>query len=57
MWIGGPVEPERSCILVGQELDQGRTCEGMLIAENLYVSTSPNLLRRLSSRPRRRMPD
>lgn len=47
VWIGGPVEPERSCILVGQELDEGDDVEGMRVAQNLYVSTSPGLLRRL----------
>jgi putative transcriptional regulator len=47
VWIGGPVEPERSWILVGQELDDRQDVEGVRIAEHLYVSTSPNLLRRL----------
>jgi putative transcriptional regulator len=47
VWIGGPVEPERSWILVGQELDERPDVEGVRIAEHLYVSTSPNLLRRL----------
>jgi len=46
VWIGGPVEPERSWILVGDEPhdDQDR---GMRIADGLYLSTSPDLLRRL----------
>jgi putative transcriptional regulator len=46
VWIGGPVEPHRSWILVGSEAasDEGG---GMRIAPGLYLSTSPTLLRRL----------
>ena len=46
LWVGGPVEPERSWILVG-----GRTAdaldpdEGLSVSEGLSLSTSPDLLR------------
>ena len=46
VWIGGPVEPQRSWMLVGDE-DQDQDARGMRIADNLYLSTSPDLLRRL----------
>jgi putative transcriptional regulator len=69
VWIGGPVEPERSWILVGREGDaQGHDPDkdrddddglaGVRIADNLYLSTSPDLLRRLlepSPPPRTRL--
>ncbi len=46
VWIGGPVEPHRSWILVGAEsgIDE---FSGMRIADGLYLSTSPVLLGRL----------
>lgn len=47
LWIGGPVEPERSWILVGQEPDEDEEMSGMRIAERLYLSASPDMLRRL----------
>jgi putative transcriptional regulator len=47
IWIGGPVEPHRSWILVGQEPDEAEELRGMRVADNLYLSTSPELLRRL----------
>jgi putative transcriptional regulator len=47
VWVGGPVEPERSWILVGQEPDQPEELQGMRIAQSLYLSTDPDLLRRL----------
>jgi putative transcriptional regulator len=47
IWVGGPVEPQRSWILVGQEPDEAEDLTGMRIADNLYLSTSPDLLRRL----------
>lgn len=47
VWVGGPVEPQRSWMLVGDEpADRDATC-GMRIADSLYLSTSPDLLRRL----------
>jgi len=47
LWIGGPVEPERSWILVGQEPDEEEELSGMRIADHLYLSASPDLLLRL----------
>jgi len=46
VWVGGPVEPQRSWILVGDESDRDET-SGVRIADSLYLSTSPDLLRRL----------
>src|SRR4029077_8387383 len=45
VWVGGPVEPERSWILVGGE--EPEEAPGMRVADGLYLSTSPDLLRRL----------
>jgi putative transcriptional regulator len=47
VWVGGPVEPQRSWMLVGNEPDANDDARGMRIAEALYLSTSPDLLRRL----------
>jgi putative transcriptional regulator len=47
VWIGGPVEPERTWILVGQEPDEHDDPPGIRIADSIYLSTSPDLLRRL----------
>ena len=45
VWVGGPVEPERSWILVGgHEYDH---LPGMRVADHLSLSTSPDLLQRL----------
>ena len=44
IWIGGPVEPQRGCILIGEE-PSGE--EGIQLADGLYLSGSPALLRRL----------
>lgn len=45
VWIGGPVEPQRSWILVGEPSEAEAV--GMPIGESLYLSTSPDLVRRL----------
>jgi putative transcriptional regulator len=45
VWVGGPVEPQRSWILVGEEPDDD--IKGVRIADAMYLSTSPDLLRRL----------
>jgi len=45
VWMGGPVEPQRSWILVGG--DPADAASGMRIAERLYLSTSPDLLRQM----------
>lgn len=44
LWIGGPVEPERGWILLGQKPPNVESVE---VSEGLYLSTSPDLLRRL----------
>jgi len=47
VWVGGPVEPQRSWMLVGNEPGANDGARGMRIADALYLSTSPDLLRRL----------
>jgi putative transcriptional regulator len=47
VWVGGPVEPQRSWMLVGNEPDANEEARGIRIADSLYLSTSPDLLRRL----------
>jgi len=47
VWIGGPVEPERSWILVGDDSPDTEALGGMRIAKGMYLSTSPDLLRKL----------
>jgi putative transcriptional regulator len=47
VWVGGPVEPERSWILVGHDKDTAEEQLGVRVAEGLYLSTSPELLHRL----------
>lgn len=44
LWIGGPVEPERGWILLG---DAPADAEAVEVCDGLYLSTSPDLLRRL----------
>jgi len=46
VWIGGPVEPQRSWMLVAGDPERDGTT-GMRITEDLYLSTSPDLLRRM----------
>jgi putative transcriptional regulator len=45
VWAGGPVEPERSWILVGA--DEYKGLPGVRVANGLSLSTSPDLLQRL----------
>lgn len=49
VWIGGPVEPERSWILVGREPGDAddESGVGVRVADRLSLSTSPELLERL----------
>ena len=48
LWIGGPVEPQRGWMLLGDEPQM----EFKTIREGLYLSTSPTLLRQvLEARP------
>ena len=44
LWIGGPVEPERGWILMG---DQRTDAEAVRVCDGLYLSTSADLLRQL----------
>ena len=44
LWIGGPVEPERGWILIGEEPPD---VESVRVGDGLYLSTSQDLLRRL----------
>jgi putative transcriptional regulator len=46
VWVGGPVEQERTWILVGQEPDEDEV-RAVRLADQLYLSTSPDLLLRL----------
>jgi putative transcriptional regulator len=47
VWMGGPVEPERSWILVGEVPSPTDMTSGIAIADRLFLSTSPDLLRRV----------
>jgi putative transcriptional regulator len=49
LWVGGPVEPERSWILVAEDPGDDDSAERprMQITDDLYISTDPDLLRRL----------
>lgn len=47
VWIGGPVNPEQSWMLVGREAEQRELFGGMEIVDGLFLSTSPVLLRGL----------
>jgi len=44
LWVGGPVEPHRGWILLGESPDEGESVE---VTDGLYLSTSPSVLRRL----------
>jgi putative transcriptional regulator len=47
VWVGGPVEPHRSWILVGHDDEDAVEEARVQIADGLYLSTSPDLLQRL----------
>src|SRR4029079_13424676 len=47
VWVGGPVEPHRSWVLVGEEPDEAEERRGMTTAAGLSLSTPPDLRRRL----------
>jgi putative transcriptional regulator len=47
VWIGGPVEPQTSWVLVGRAPDDLDERRGMRITDDLHLSTSPELLQRL----------
>lgn len=44
LWIGGPVEPERGWILLGEAREQDEARE---LAPGLFLSASPEVLRRV----------
>ena len=47
IWIGGPVEPQRSWILVGGDEGEAPLDGVVQIGSGMYLSTSPVLLRRV----------
>jgi putative transcriptional regulator len=47
VWVGGPVEPHSSWMLVGNDLAPDQLTEGSPIASGLSLSASPDLLRRM----------
>lgn len=47
LWLGGPVEPYRTWVLVGEEMDPVMEPAAIHIADHLYLSAAPNLVRRL----------
>lgn len=47
VWVGGPVEPQSSWMLVGDDLEDSPGLGGMEIVEGLRLSTSRERLRRL----------
>jgi putative transcriptional regulator len=47
VWLGGPVEPQRSWMLVATDAGAEEPIEGNGIVEGLYLSTSPELIHRL----------
>lgn len=49
LWTGGPVEPERGCLLLGEDPDD---VESVQICPGLYISGSATLLRKLLERER-----
>jgi len=44
LWIGGPVEPQRGWILLDEEPPEAEALE---VVSGLYLTTSPDVLRRL----------
>lgn len=46
VWVGGPVEPQRSWMLVHGTLPDDDPDGGLTVTDRLYLSTSPRLLRR-----------
>ena len=48
VWVGGPVEIERGCLLLGEMPDQG---EALRLCDGLFLSGSPSLLQHLLDSP------
>jgi putative transcriptional regulator len=46
LWVGGPVEPQRGWILIGND-PTGSTIDARRIVDGVYLSASPLLLRRV----------
>jgi len=46
IWVGGPVDPQQSWMLIGEGAPQ-EDAEGLEVADGIRLSTSPELLRRL----------
>jgi putative transcriptional regulator len=44
LWVGGPVEPERGCLLLGED---PHDVEAVQICHGIYISGSASLLRQL----------
>lgn len=49
LWVGGPVEPQRGCLLLS-DVPGGE--DAVRVADGLYISVSADLLRRLIEGPR-----
>src|SRR3954470_14801660 len=47
VWVGGPVEPQRSWMLATGDIVRSEDFAGMSITSGLSLTTSPQLLRRL----------
>lgn len=47
IWVGGPVEPHRSWMLVGGAADAPEADGAVRVAGGVHLSTSPALLRRM----------
>jgi len=47
VWVGGPVEPQRSWILTGDSLATGESSRDLRITDGIHLSTSPELLQRV----------
>jgi putative transcriptional regulator len=47
VWVGGPVEPQSIWMLVGEEPADDGDMPGIRLGSEMYLSTSPALLRRL----------
>ena len=47
VWIGGPVEPQSIWMLAGHDPNEDGDLPGIRVSEQMYLSTSPHLLRRL----------
>jgi putative transcriptional regulator len=55
LWVGGPVEPERGCLLLGED---PMDAEAVQICHGVYISGSASLLRQLlekEQQPRTRL--